>query len=154
MNRVAEIAKKAGVINSLDDIEKLQCEDAEGVTSKLQVSALCKGDKPPNDEKYKHSCRHTLAEFKSNRQKNSIASHRFDLQVSGRVLCELKFNVCLRETIAAAFVAIFQSYDKFVIMPCLDEHGLWTFSTETQDNFDKVCPFADFHPAQNCFCFI
>lgn len=50
----------------------------------------------------------------------------------------MKFNIRLRETIVNVFTSIFQSYDKFVIMPCLDEHGLWTFSTETQDNFDKV----------------
>ena len=62
----------------------------------------------------------------------------FLTQVNPRTLCEEKFNIALRETIAASFLSIFAQYDKFVIQPSLDENGAWKFSPDTQDNFDKV----------------
>ncbi|CAK8683308.1 unnamed protein product [Clavelina lepadiformis] len=98
VSRIADIARKAGVINSLEDIDSLHANVAS----------------------------------------NTKFGHR--LQVNEAVFYEQKFNIAIRETLAASFLSIFSQYDKFVIHPNLDEEGSWS---ETQDNFDKTSFLSD-----------
>ncbi|XP_077493630.1 DENN domain containing pinstripe isoform X6 [Amblyomma americanum] len=111
--RITAVAKRAGVMNSLEDLRRPRCQDnSEGKLSLLRQQ--------------QHQ-QHTP----------STAADRHPQ------LEELRLNNAVREIFFNRFLHMFRSYDHFVIQPNQKDMEQWLASRDTVHNFDKTTFLSD-----------
>ncbi|KAK8776086.1 hypothetical protein V5799_030547 [Amblyomma americanum] len=111
--RITAVAKRAGVMNSLEDLRRPRCQDnSEGKLSLLRQQ--------------QHQ-QHTPS---------TTADRHPQLE-------ELRLNNAVREIFFNRFLHMFRSYDHFVIQPNQKDMEQWLASRDTVHNFDKTTFLSD-----------
>ncbi|XP_077530109.1 DENN domain containing pinstripe isoform X2 [Haemaphysalis longicornis] len=119
--RITAVAKRAGVINSLEDLRHPRCQDnSEGKVSLLRQQ---------HQQHHHHHHQQTPPSASS-------ADRHPQLE-------ELRFNNAVREVFFNRFLHMFRSYDHFVIQPNQKDMEQWLSSRDTVHNFDKTTFLSD-----------
>lgn len=123
--RIAAVARRAGVMNSLEDLRKPFTHDNyESRPSLLRRST----DRHSSD---RHSIHRQTSDYhQSTTDYNSTDRHP--------QLEELRLNNAVREVFFNRFLHMFSSYDHFVIQPNQKDMEQWLASRDTVHNFDKT----------------